>query len=272
MPKEKFRAFYEYRRGKNANLTANGWSPTFDFPPHLHEDPEWILMRRGSMDILVDTQWHTLSAGDLAVVFPNTVHAFVTTDPHAEFSVMICAPSLVGETFTRLLRNTPVCPILPAEAVHPDVWYAVEGLHREAAGKADTAVLKAFVRLILARALPQLELAAVGEPQGMDLTARLADYLAHHYHEPISLQSVAKELGVSRYHVSHVFSNRFKTGFTDYVNSLRLSRACELMETDDMSLSAVSMEAGFPSHRTFNRAFQKQYGISPREYRKTIKQ
>lgn len=269
MSDRKIRAFYEYRRKKNSELHV-ARTPVFDFPPHLHEDVELLFMHKGSMEVLVGTQWHPLSEGELAIVFPNTVHAFRQKDSDTLFTIVICAPSLIGDTFSRLLRHTPTHPFLAADAIHPDILYAIEGLHAETEGNANLGVFKALIRLILARALEHMDLLPIDEPQGMDLTARLADYLSHHYHEAISLESVAKELGVSRYHISHVFSNRFKTGFTDYLNSLRLSRACDLMATEDMSLSTIGMEAGFSSQRTFNRAFQKHYGLSPREYRRQM--
>ena len=56
--------------------------------------------------------------------------------------------------------------------------------------------------------------------------------------------------------------------FNDYVNSLRISEACRYLVHTDHSITEISEIVGFNTLRTFNRAFMKQLGISPSEYRK----
>jgi AraC-like DNA-binding protein len=56
-------------------------------------------------------------------------------------------------------------------------------------------------------------------------------------------------------------------GFNDYVNSIRISNACRLLIESTSPISEISEEVGFNTVRTFNRAFVKHVGTSPREYR-----
>ena len=105
------------------------------------------------------------------------------------------------------------------------------------------------------------------EAKSIDLTSRLVEYLSKNFLSTLSLEKVAKELGVSRCHISHIFSSRLKTSFSEYLHFLRLGYACELLQNTDKSISDISLDAGFSSQRTFNRAFQKRYGVSPRTYR-----
>ena len=56
-------------------------------------------------------------------------------------------------------------------------------------------------------------------------------------------------------------------GFNDYVNSIRISNACRLLTESDMPIGEISETVGFNTVRTFNRAFVKHMGMSPREYR-----
>ena len=60
--------------------------------------------------------------------------------------------------------------------------------------------------------------------------------------------------------------------FNDYINSLRVSKACLLLTDSDMSITAISDKVGFSTIRTFNRAFLRQTGKSPSDYRRTITQ
>jgi AraC-like DNA-binding protein len=56
-------------------------------------------------------------------------------------------------------------------------------------------------------------------------------------------------------------------GFNDYINSIRISNACRLLTESNAPISEISEEVGFNTVRTFNRAFVKHIGSSPREYR-----
>ncbi|MBM6901172.1 helix-turn-helix transcriptional regulator, partial [Gemmiger formicilis] len=92
-------------------------------------------------------------------------------------------------------------------------------------------------------------------------------YLSCNFQKPLSLDTVARELGVSKYHLSHIFSSRLHTSFSEYVNFLRLNLARELLLTTDQSILELGLTCGFSSQRTFNRVFQIHMGMSPRQYR-----
>ncbi|MBQ8003086.1 MAG: AraC family transcriptional regulator [Clostridia bacterium] len=72
---------------------------------------------------------------------------------------------------------------------------------------------------------------------------------------------------VSKYTLSRLFNTKLKDGFNDYLNSLRVRNAIELMETGK-SISECAYESGFENLRTFNRAFKKVMGICPSAWRK----
>lgn len=91
--------------------------------------------------------------------------------------------------------------------------------------------------------------------------------MTKNFRQPISLESLSKELGVSKYHLSHVFSERLHTGFNEYLNFLRLSEAIGLLSTTQDSITDICMSCGFSSQSTFNRAFLNRFSITPRQYR-----
>ena len=270
MQKEKIRAFYEIRPGTGEELHISR-GQSMNFPPHLHEELELCWVQQGSMWVMVGTQWRELTTGMLAVAFPNTVHAYRCEQADTRFTMMICRPSMFESSLARVKHQVPVCPFLEAGEVHPDIVYSMNGLCEQMDREPNREIFRAMIRLLLARLLTIVELSPADELQTIDLTSRLVDYLSKNYLQPLTLEEVAKSLGVSRYHVSHVFSSRMKTNFSDYLNFLRLDYACELLQTTDKSISDISMDAGFSSQRTFNRAFQKNYSLAPRQYRQGIR-
>ena len=83
----------------------------------------------------------------------------------------------------------------------------------------------------------------------------------------MTLEEMAKELGVSKYVLSRVFSSTFHTNFNQYLNEQRLNQAVSLLEYTDYSMTDICLEAGFQSQRTFNRVFQERFKKTPREYK-----
>ena len=77
-----------------------------------------------------------------------------------------------------------------------------------------------------------------------------------------------ENLGLSKYYISHLLGNKLGKRFNDYINSLRISEACKRLVDSDETMSAISDAVGFNTLRTFNRAFMKQMGVSPSDYRR----
>ena len=91
--------------------------------------------------------------------------------------------------------------------------------------------------------------------------------MAKKFKEDINLDTMAKELCVSKYVLSRIFSSTFHTNFNQYLNEQRLNYAVSMLEYTDWSITDICLESGFQSQRTFNRAFQEKYKKTPREYK-----
>lgn len=143
----------------------------------------------------------------------------------------------------------------------------MQAIRRECEGRNDPRVLKGYIQVILASALPGMELVNQ-PPESSDIAYRILQYLALHFTEPVTLSDLSRVLGVSESHLSHTFSRRFHTGFRTYINTLRLDHACTLLSGTDTSITQILYDCGFESPRTFNRVFFEQYGIAPSDYRR----
>ena len=95
----------------------------------------------------------------------------------------------------------------------------------------------------------------------------MLSYCFENYKENISLDEMAKQLHVSKYYISRLFSDKIKISLNNYINMLRVNDAKErLVKTAD-SVTEIGIQVGYNTIRSFNRAFLAQTGIQPREYR-----
>lgn len=98
-----------------------------------------------------------------------------------------------------------------------------------------------------------------------DLVTQVLAYIGAHYQENITLETLAAEFYVSKYHLSHEFSHRVGTSIYRYVIFRRLLQARELLGAGQTP-GEVYQNCGFGDYANFYRAFKGEYGISPREF------
>jgi transcriptional regulator GlxA family with amidase domain len=72
-------------------------------------------------------------------------------------------------------------------------------------------------------------------------------------------------------YLSRIFKNHMGQSFQDYLNALRVNRACTLLVTSDITITDVAIESGFEHFRTFSRVFKEVKGLTPKEYRSSNK-
>lgn len=93
-------------------------------------------------------------------------------------------------------------------------------------------------------------------------------YINANYAKPISLQLVAQEIGISNGYLSKIFKDETKQGFSDYLNSLRISVATKMIEYGETDFHKISETCGFQDYAYFFRVFRKKMNMTPTEYKK----
>lgn len=261
--------FYEKSDHNIRAFQTNGMS----FPAHLHVQLELVYVLEARIQMIIDEQEYTFNKGDFVLVFPNTIHSYdsnLTIDNSV--LTVISGVMLTGEYINTLMNYSLKKPYIRSKDLHEDVVFAMKALVKEMNEGKSVYVSKAYLQLILARTIPSLELMKKQSLDSYDLVHRIVNYISLYFREPLSLDILATELGISRYYLSRIFSNKLNSSFNDYVNNIRVSYASTLILTTDMSITQICNDAGFNSLRTFNRVFKENFHMTPSEYRYKNKQ
>lgn len=252
------------------------------YASHIHKQAELIIVLDGELTVTTDQENHQLQKGQGILVFPNRLHSLYT-DTQTGSHVLLC------------IFETDFCPhyrkyfqgYLPTRNT-----FELENLssHSRLATEQLFALTKCFDRKspipsyirnlaegYLSLLLTDLFIPSAANPlplqhqkggEDLELEQRVLIYLDEHFTEELSLDHLSKEFGVSRFHLSRLFSDKLKTGFPSYVTSKRLEYARELLITTNLSVTVISLEVGFGSSRSFFREFKAVYHMTPNEYRK----
>ena len=107
------------------------------------------------------------------------------------------------------------------------------------------------------------------ESDSNSLYQSIIQYIETHIDEPLSLELIADKLHVSKYHISHVFSETNGIPLHKYITKKRLDM-CRDAILSGQDISIVSEAYGFADYSVFYRAFVKEYGKSPKKYKDEI--
>ncbi|MEF2964265.1 response regulator [Paenibacillus sp. M1] len=100
------------------------------------------------------------------------------------------------------------------------------------------------------------------------LVEEAKDYIQRHYGETdISISKVCKQLHISTGYFSNIFKKETKMTFVNYLMSVRMDAARELLRTTDLKAFEIAERVGFADPNYFSFCFRKKFGISPKEYR-----
>lgn len=244
--------------------------------PHGHDDLEIGLLLEGGMTLFLEQETYELKKGDIYLINRYQVHSFLNTGEKN----LILAFQIPTDFYRRL---NPQLTYLRFES---NVIHSGH-LHTHLSGQLLSCAALYFgsekfreleCSSLLLHALYELlkncPYTVTGEreyhiAQNDSLRInRIAEYIAEHHQEQISLEEIAGQEHITACHASHFIRKMLGISFQEYLNNTRFDHALRLLSQTDLSLLDICMESGFSSSRYLNRMFEKNFGCSAKEYRK----
>lgn len=94
-----------------------------------------------------------------------------------------------------------------------------------------------------------------------------AQYISIHYAEDIRVKDLAKVCGLSESHFRRIFDESVGMTPNDYINMVRIDKACDMLLKEDLPMSEVGERAGYQTASSFNRNFKALTGMSPLQWK-----
>ena len=100
---------------------------------------------------------------------------------------------------------------------------------------------------------------------------RVKEYVDQHLSEDLSPERVARIAGLEKRYFSTFFREKTEIRYGQWLATVRIHRAMEMMKTADYSITRLAFAVGFRNLRTFERAFKRRTGITPQAYKKSVR-
>ncbi len=118
------------------------------------------------------------------------------------------------------------------------------------------------------RLLSNTQMQSMDSDTQLDQINAILSRISENLTEPISAADMARELKMSESAFSRFFRRATGNTFTDFVNHVRVSRACQLLMESEMLITHIGYQVGFNNIANFNRRFLDIKGMTPSDYRR----
>lgn len=93
------------------------------------------------------------------------------------------------------------------------------------------------------------------------------DYIEKNYSQNIKISHFSDEYFFSKEYLTRQFKAKYGCGIYEYVLQVRMTRARQLLQNQDMKIQDIAQRVGYADKNYFSKAFRTYYGVSPTEFR-----
>lgn len=236
---------------------------------HSHPHAELFYCLDGKGTLLIANESIPLSTGDFFLINPGVEH---TEQSNAQDQLSYIVIGVSGVRFLGEDGSLPKYRLLRArQSSHEFAPYfqdILREISRQREGYLDISLSILNILFAKARRSTQVEIAdstLVSNAMDCSEIKRLID---ENFAQPITLDWLARQAHISKYHLSHSFTRQYDVSPIQYLNRKRLEEARHLLANTLTSLNEISLMTGFSSPSYFSQTFKHHMGISPSDYRK----
>ena len=256
--------------GSKTALRCGFLKGIYDYPAHIHQFPEIIYVKEGSLEITVDAKTETVSAGEIAVISPFRIHGFHTPEYVNRWVCVFSGDFILNFIKTEEFYGVADSCVFKASEellsyIEPHLLDSEELFF----SLSDTTI-RTFKALIFAIYEEYLRKAKnIGARKYRQALSSILLYVSEHFTEDVTLSSIGQVLGYSPKYVSMCLSEVEEMNLPYLINSFRADYAKNLLSNTKSKMIDIALECGYANERSFYRAFLRATGMTPGEYRKS---
>ncbi len=279
--------FYEIPQGEPALvLCGESWIRVYghdEFHLHFHNLMEIGICRQGLGDMYMDEEVLRYRDGDITLIPENYPHVTISDGEGTNYweYIFFDLKSVVEELFpnnpvfqTEVVASLTKRAIMTNSTENKALAGHINSVIQEFTDKRPyhQKIIRLHVQAIVLELLRRDASLPIEEDYQMKGTnmsqiAAALDYVNKNYDRQMKAAELAEICNMSETHFRRIFESYINMSPMDYVNLIRIQKACELMKKTNDSMDTIAVRCGFTTTSTFNRNFRKFLDTSPYQWK-----
>jgi len=239
---------------------------------HWHDYYEMEIIVSGKALHCLNGQEYELSRGNMYILSYFDYHSVKALE-NTEIININFSPELLDGRISEYMKKSGkavMCRLDEEQTEYMDGRISVLEKINKSAQSPDDLVLRAVLAEITAIVLKNSD---EPEREAMpDFVQKAIGYIHENFRRDISLNILADKLSVSPGYLGKLLKGNLGKTFNEYLGDVRLKYACNLLESNNLSVGEIAINSGHNSVQYFLHVFKKRFGITPSQYRNLKKQ
>lgn len=257
-------------------------------PVHTHEFAEIIYILDGQTTQRVNGVDVRMSRGNMLFVNCGSTHEILDGEKFTYYNICFKPDVIAERIITRdnafdLLSLTAIDELRNSESAFGSISFdgeervlieaLLEDMQREYLGgySERRAVLESYMTVIVTKILRKTGPESEKKSESSQLWRDILAFIDSNLGEKLTLSALAKKCFYNPSYFSRSFKERFGITLVEYVTRSRTEAAARLLCESELSTEEIAVKCGFGDRTALYRAFSKQYGMTPREWREQKK-
>jgi len=228
------------------------------YPMHKHPNHEIIYYLEGTGELMTSSERIKVCRGNIAIMPPDTLHAL--TNPHS------CKWIAINGNFERNLYFS--VPTLLNDNAENDGRKLSDMIYRNCTSENEylASLINAYAYFIMRN---------IHFGKNIDMAiSEIKHTISTGFSEcDMNIKTILESSGYAEDYIRSIFKKNVGVTPNEYLTDVRMKHACYLTDVygDSMNLSEIALRCGYYDYTYFSQKFKKVFGMSPREYKNTVK-
>ena len=241
---------------------------------HWHEAMEILYFTQGTAITACNLQEYEVKKGSIVLINGNELHTGIISQFDSAFYCILFDPNffhnLIGNEyvlFDNIIHDEDCTKLLDrlveTSSKKPSIKNIVES--KKLAYEFFILLTERHTKHVLGEEDYKKQF------KKLDTFHHIVDYLDKNYMENLSVADIAAHFNMSPSYLAHFFKEYGQKSVIEYVNETRILHAKNFLEKEEIPISEIALRVGFSDINYFSRKFKAITGMTPTEYKKSLK-